>query len=342
MVFTALFRVGYYGVIDLLNKLAMLGKAADVSLDPMIVIDGYNRILYCNEATGTLFGYTRDELISSSLLALLPADAHEPHCRGLARFVKNKGTARSTVGYVEVKGVHRQGHLLPFSLSMTYGELDGLPFISGVLRDMREIKASEDLLAQKVVELQELTNKLQFLSERDHLTGAYNRHHLSHFVEAHYAAEHTRSEDISVMICDIDHFKLYNDRFGHVSGDICLKTVTNTIRDTIGKRGTTYRYGGEEFLIGLTSVDAHRGEQIGEEIRRSVIKAQLPHPSSKSSEWVSISVGGATGKPADTAWASLLIEADKALYRAKITRNAVHWASPLSSAQSDAFLDLTG
>lgn len=312
----------------MLDQLAMLGMAADVSLDPMIVIDAENLIVYCNDATGKLFGYTRSELIGSSLLALLPPEAHEGHRRGVARYVQNKGTARSTVGYVEVYGVHRSGAQLPFSLSMTYGELNGEPFISGVLRDMREIKMSQDLLAQKVLDLQRLTRELTFLSERDHLTGAYNRRHLNAFAETQYPEAQKRNDYMSVILCDIDYFKVYNDLCGHLAGDTCLRTVAETIVSTVGDQGSTYRYGGEEFLIALPAIEPTDAAAVGETLRRAVHERKIEHPSPNAFGFVSISVGGVTTRSADRAFSALMNDADEALYRAKKVRNAVEWKLP--------------
>jgi diguanylate cyclase (GGDEF)-like protein len=117
---------------------------------------------------------------------------------------------------------------------------------------------------------------------------------------------------------DVDHFKLYNDTYGHPEGDACLtrlgETLSGIAADTNGFAG---RYGGEEFCLLLPNVDVERAKEIGEQVRSAVQALALPHCTS-SHESVTVSVGVACTRPSDSQRPGDLIEAaDAALYAAK-------------------------
>ena len=127
------------------------------------------------------------------------------------------------------------------------------------------------------------------------------------------------------MMIDVDHFKLFNDTYGHPEGDVCLsrlgETLSGIAADTMGFAG---RYGGEEFCLLLPNTDAARALDIGEQVRQAVLSQAMPHVTSMH-QIVTVSVGVATSKPNDSQRPGDLIEAaDAALYAAKHRgRNAV-------------------
>lgn len=135
-----------------------------------------------------------------------------------------------------------------------------------------------------------------------------------------------QTQPISILLCDIDHFKGYNDFYGHPAGDTCIKQVANTISQAIRSQDVIARYGGEEFAIILQKTSAQKACEIAERMRQRVYDCQLPHETSPVSEYVSISCGVAT-RPANNniPLSEILAQADQALYEAKHRgRNQIH------------------
>lgn len=131
---------------------------------------------------------------------------------------------------------------------------------------------------------------------------------------------------LSLLMIDIDHFKAYNDTYGHQEGDECLIKVTTSIRNTVNNPGDmVYRYGGEEFTVILPETNKQDAKVIAENIRKNIEDLCIPHEGSKVSDVVTVSIGLATLTPTEDKNAKQLIElADNALYEAKsISRNRV-------------------
>ena len=124
---------------------------------------------------------------------------------------------------------------------------------------------------------------------------------------------------MSAIIIDIDHFKLFNDTYGHQGGDDCLKKVATTLQKTV-KRSTDLvaRYGGEEFVVVLPKTDKNGAIRIAEKIREEVEKLRIEHAASSTSSWVTVSIGVASSNICHDGWKeNLLAAADEALYQAK-------------------------
>jgi diguanylate cyclase (GGDEF)-like protein len=136
---------------------------------------------------------------------------------------------------------------------------------------------------------------------------------------------HQQHGELSLLMIDVDHFKLYNDTYGHPEGDACLSRLGETLAgiaaETMGFAG---RYGGEEFCLLLPNTPSSRALEIGEMVRRAIWDQALPHSTSVYQQ-VTVSIGVASSQPNDTQQPGDLIEAaDAALYAAKHRgRNAV-------------------
>lgn len=127
-----------------------------------------------------------------------------------------------------------------------------------------------------------------------------------------------KSQSISILICDIDHFKGYNDFYGHPAGDVCIQKVAKAIGKATRAQDIVARYGGEEFAVILQNTSAQKACEIAEKMRRSIHDCRLPHATSRVSNYVSISCGIATRSPKSHMPLSEVLErADHALYQAK-------------------------
>jgi diguanylate cyclase (GGDEF)-like protein len=170
-------------------------------------------------------------------------------------------------------------------------------------------------LGQRTRELAEATARLQHLAAHDPLTGALNRGGIHAALEAAMSRGHETGRTASIVLIDLDHFKAITDRFGHPVGDEVLRRFASMASGTAPPGARFGRYGGEEFLLVLPpDAGAPEGAELAERLRQGV----RDHPWNEVTPGlaVSVSLGVATAHAGDTAH-SLLVRADRSLYRAK-------------------------
>ncbi len=166
------------------------------------------------------------------------------------------------------------------------------------------------------------------LSKLDSLTGIPNRRQFDDYLEKQWQNVLRSGSVLSLIMIDIDHFKEYNDNYGHGKGDDCLKHVAKTLSDTIKRPNDMLaRYGGDEFVCVLPLTDLEGAKSIAEEMRKNIISLAVPHFHSSVADYVTISLGTATIKPdRHLSTSTLLKAADQALYMAKKnSRNSVEY-----------------
>jgi len=174
------------------------------------------------------------------------------------------------------------------------------------------LRESQRQLMETNLELQRLTNV-------DGLTGLSNKRYFNEYIEAEWKRAIRAHTPLSILMIDVDHFKLYNDTYGHVAGDAALQKVAQAIKSSF-KRSTdlTARYGGEEFAVILPDTSLADARRLGENLSCIVAALNLPHNASVVATFVTVSVGGATTIPERyESFSSLVEAADKALYEAK-------------------------
>ena len=164
----------------------------------------------------------------------------------------------------------------------------------------------------------DINKKLNQQVIRDHLTGLFNRNYLDTVLEKQFRSLCRKQGNIACMMIDIDYFKQYNDHYGHMSGDECLKAFSGFLEiEMEGRQGGLVRYGGEEFLIFLFDQDAEKAEMIAEHMRSSVEAGEYLC-SCSDARHITISVGLYKECPAkDTSMDQFIGYADNALYEAK-------------------------
>jgi len=174
-------------------------------------------------------------------------------------------------------------------------------------------------LRESQQELQKTNFELQRLTNTDGLTGIANRRYFDDYLLAEWKRARREQLDMSLLLIDVDYFKLYNDTYGHVAGDMVLKQVARVLDDSIMRPADlAARFGGEEFTMILprTGIDGALG--IAEKLCALVLSKQIPHERSQASSWLSVSIGVASIVPAEDQEPKALVEmADRRLYRAK-------------------------
>ncbi len=200
------------------------------------------------------------------------------------------------------------------------------------------VSAANEALEEKVrlrtLELQALNDQLKALSATDGLTGLANRRRFDSVWELERQRARRHGTSLGVVMMDVDHFKAYNDHYGHLAGDDCLQRVARVLEGAGRRAGELVaRYGGEEFVVLLPGADVQEARAAGERIRASVEAQQLAHAHSATAAVVTVSIGVAAWPPGDQEPDDALIAAaDAALYEAKRTgRNRVVVADPFAS-----------
>jgi diguanylate cyclase (GGDEF)-like protein len=159
----------------------------------------------------------------------------------------------------------------------------------------------------------QLREKLTALAVRDPLTGLFNRRFLDETLQRH--AGEKSGETLACLMIDIDHFKRFNDQFGHDAGDLVMQFVGQTLRDICAPTGNAFRFGGEEFTALLPSFGEQEGMELAEALRQKIGSVALSH-AGQILGTVSVSVGVAAS-PADGSVETLVTRADAALLAAK-------------------------
>ena len=177
----------------------------------------------------------------------------------------------------------------------------------------------EHKVAERTVELDRALSELKATSARDPLTGVANRGRLNDALETAWKRAARQQTPVALLLLDIDFYKVYNDTYGHLMGDECLKQVARLISDCVQRPDDLVaRYGGEEFCVLLPDIEQPGAAEMAERIRATIEGAAMPHESSKVADILTVSVGVAVARPASgTTIDELIHAADEALYAAK-------------------------
>jgi diguanylate cyclase (GGDEF)-like protein/PAS domain S-box-containing protein len=270
--------------------------------DPVAVYDIEGKVLYLNPAFTRVFGWSSKERFGKKMDVFVPEENWSE-----TKMMIDKVLAGEAFSGIETHRYTKEGKLIPVSISgATYRDLEGNHLGTVVnLRDISEQKSLEE--------------KLERLSYLDGLTGVANRRQFDINLDLEWRRMGRLDKSLSLIMCDIDFFKAYNDTYGHQAGDKCLKAVGNVLKGSAKRAGDLVaRYGGEEFTILLPMTDSEKAFIIAEKIQRDINSLKVPHKKSEVSGIVTLSFGIATLFPQTSKSPNDLVElADKALYRAK-------------------------
>lgn len=187
------------------------------------------------------------------------------------------------------------------------------------LRAMRRLLDMRRRLVTLSEELHQANLRLNEMVEVDALTGLVNRRGFDRILHSEIQAARRDRTPLTLMLCDLDHFKRYNDARGHVQGDACLKEVSRVLRDVcVRPRDVASRYGGEEFALILPNTPRSGAMTFARALGQLLKVRAIPHPDSPLGQTLTLSGGITTCIPDDgTSAEAMLIRADEALYAAK-------------------------
>jgi len=182
----------------------------------------------------------------------------------------------------------------------------------GFMFDISERKKTEEKLLV-------MQKQLEDYSFRDGLTGVSNRRKFDAVLDEEWTLARRNTQPLSLILIDIDFFKQYNDRHGHVQGDECLKAVAAALGTVANRpRDLLARYGGEEFVLVLPATDEAAAQRVSERVRQALFKAQIAHGASAVGRLLTVSQGVGTIIPSSTDTLMQFLDAvDRRLYRAK-------------------------
>jgi diguanylate cyclase (GGDEF)-like protein/PAS domain S-box-containing protein len=289
----------------LVEKEAHFRLLAEGSSDMVTRIGLDERLRYVSPSSVRVVGWRANQLMGTNALAGIHEE-DRPQVQAIVDAMKRGETEEARITY---RNVHRENAEVWLESTMRVtrkdnGNVDGVVAIS---RDITEQK--------------KLETKLETLAIEDGLTGLANRRRFDERLNEEWARAYRDRSSLALLMIDVDHFKSYNDEYGHPAGDACLRVVAKLIAAEMQRAGDlAARYGGEEFAMLLPNTDAAGCARIGERIRKSIREAGLVHSTNRASGCVTASLGGAACRPAleRTAGVGTLVEAaDQALYAAK-------------------------
>ncbi|MCW8400474.1 diguanylate cyclase [Legionella sp. PATHC038] len=276
-----------------------------------IVIIENGKFSYSNAKFNEIFGYSAEEVRE-----LGPLDVTDEMDRPLVseNIRKRLSGEMKRVVYL-FHGLRKNGEVIDVEVHSSIMEINGKPALIGLIMDVTERIRAEH-------ELQALQKRLLDQSIHDALTGLYNRRYLEETLDRELILSEHNNYPISIIMGDLDHFKMVNDHFGHLAGDEVLR-VFGTLLKQHARHGDIYcRYGGEEFLLVLPKVEKPLAIERAEQVRSTMAAAPILYGASAIS--VTASFGVATFPKDGRTGDELISAADSALYAAKAAgRNRV-------------------
>jgi len=295
--------------IALAKQNTLLTTVFAVSIDPIGLLDQDGRVMGANDAFAVLMGYNNsDDIVGklqSEFLSVERSDWVD---------IQNKNVLESEKPLIFDELIFFEGKKIWYEVSkMPFkDEENDFKGIVIIARDISLHKQTEEKLTSAASDYE-----LKML--HDQLTGIPNRRAFDIQFELLWKEAKEEQELLSVVMCDIDFFKLYNDNYGHQMGDIALQKVAHVLQKTANELGVfVARYGGEEFVVLAKGGNATKALKDAETLRKAVINEKIEHLYSSTSKNITISMGLSNLFPSNlNTMEMLLAEADSALYESK-------------------------
>ncbi len=281
------------------ERAKLLSDLVENLSDPVFHIRPDGTIGYVNSACERIYGYTAEEMLNQPSAMLRPKDM----VGLMAKYIREVHESTTPV-VVETEALHKDGHRIPMELrSSAVRTADGkLLGISGVVRDMTMQK--------------KLEAELRKAADTDALTGLANRNRFERVADAEVKRANRYGHGLAVLVCDIDHFKVVNDSYGHAAGDTALKhfarIVSDCLRQPIDLLG---RIGGEEFAVLLPETGLAGATRVAERIRLALAASTVVHEDKTFG--IKVSIGVSLYHDGEKSIEAVVKRADNALYRAK-------------------------
>ncbi|MCP3033307.1 diguanylate cyclase [Halobacillus sp. A1] len=290
---------------------------AESSTDVVSTHDKNGTIQYVSPSCEAVLGYKPTELTGTNAFSYF-------HPKDQLRTAPDKVLKGSANKTIEYRFKHKDGGYI--WLEATFNQIKGLREGSDFIYSSREI-TERKLMEQ---ELMDMNQSLKKLSNLDGLTGIPNRRSFDYALMKEWENAVQHDHPYSFILFDLDRFKVYNDTYGHLQGDECLRSIAEIVPSLLREHDFFSRYGGEEFAIILPQTSEAAAKEVAETLCKGILQEELPHINSDIKPFVTISAGVATLRPTDeTDYTTIIGMADHALYQAKEEgRNTVRVFQP--------------
>ncbi len=301
-----------------LDKTAEIYRAAvESSPCAMVVADADGRIVLVNRAAERLFSYGLGELVGRSVETLVPTDLRADHAAHRQEFNADPRT-RLMGQQRDLMARARDGSVFPVEIGLNpVRTADGIFIVSAIV-DLSERKRTEQRISQQAEMLEQANAKLLEMASTDSLTSLWNRRSFLNQLNIQLEQVVRSGRPMSLLIVDVDHFKPYNDRFGHLAGDEVLRGVAKVLRDKARRSDYVARIGGEEFGVILPETDHAGSIMLAERFRNAIEVERWPRRE------ITASLGATTvafqrtvPRPEPPTVSEVLTAADQALYHSK-------------------------
>lgn len=269
----------------------------DAVPDALVIIDETLHISRVNDATRRLFGHPRAALVGQPVAMLMPERLHARQLERLTAYARQPEQGRISADS-ELYALRADGTQFPCELSLSTVEIEDSRLLAVTVRDIGERLRMQD--------------ELKRLAASDPLTGLANRRAFDQALAHEHARLRRASPALALVMCDLDHFKRVNDRYGHDVGDRVLARFARVLRDCARETDLPARLGGEEFAVLLPDTDLDAAGVFAERLRLALHAADWP-----TAEGVTASLGVAALCDAEAPTEALYRAADEALYAAK-------------------------
>jgi diguanylate cyclase (GGDEF)-like protein/PAS domain S-box-containing protein len=287
----------------------IMNQVFNASNDGIWAIDGNYKIMRVNNKLLEFLHKKAEEVIGHKCQEFFP-----DICSDLEKCPREKIFKGAPIVEQSRTFVSASGKTIQFLVTFTpLSNLEGAAIgMVETFTDITERNRAEE-------ELQQANRKLELLASEDALTKLSNRRIFDDYLEKEWRRQARTRKSLSLIMCDVDFFKKYNDTYGHQAGDSCLRVVAQTIQKKVRRAGDlAARYGGEEFAIIMPETDIEGAWHVADAICRELSDMQIPHSGSTAAPFVTISCGIASMIPFNETSPKILIEnADQALYKAK-------------------------
>jgi diguanylate cyclase (GGDEF)-like protein/PAS domain S-box-containing protein len=269
----------------------------------IVEFDQNKRIIYANPAALNFFSMSAELMLGSNISQLFQTDADD-----WLSSMFNSSTRDGELPDQHVK----------ISIQERVLNVNVVP--SGYSQDTQVI-IMEDITVRETAKkkLIEANNKLEVLARIDGLTNVSNRRHFDDLLPQEWGRLRREKGELALILCDVDYFKPYNDTYGHLAGDQCLRSIARAINSSLQRPSDVVaRYGGDEFAIILPNTSLEGALHLAQEIHGHINKLKIKHEKSQVSDNVTVTIGACSGFPDDALPEDKFIWlADEALYEAK-------------------------
>jgi diguanylate cyclase (GGDEF)-like protein/PAS domain S-box-containing protein len=275
-----------------------------------------NPLIFVNPAFERMTGYLLEEVKGKNCRYLQSSDKDQEDTLNIIReAIKNRQPCLITL-----RNYRKDGSMFwnELSISPIFDFEGELTHYLGIQKDVTNKILMEEHMKGQYNELKQSNTMLEYLINIDPLTGVYNRRYLEEQLRIQWKIALRQKTHITIFMLDIDHFKKYNDSYGHLAGDDALKNVAQVLSNSFLK-STDFvaRYGGEEFIILTIGGDQRHITHYADSIVKKVSDLKIPH-SGSDKEVITISLGFSSCSPEeDKAPLDIIKQADEALYNAK-------------------------